>query len=89
MTQLDQFLLRAEHVLNRLESLLPMATPAPDWQLGHAFRWRKRGGQGYLQVVRHASVIHWMICTTSHRKKRRLSKIRGSLYKGCQRITSC
>ena len=57
MTQLDQFLLRAEHVLNRLESLLPMATPAPDWQLGHAFRWRKRGGQGYLQIVRHASVI--------------------------------
>lgn len=57
MTQLDQFLLRAEHVLNRLESLLPMAAPAPDWQRGHAFRWRKRGGQGYLQVVRHASVI--------------------------------
>ncbi|MFZ6772082.1 ATP-binding protein [Undibacterium sp. SXout7W] len=57
MTQLDQFLLRAEHLLNRLETLLPVAHPAPDWHLGVAFRWRKRGGQGFLQVVRHASAI--------------------------------
>ncbi|MFZ6766415.1 ATP-binding protein [Undibacterium sp. Di26W] len=57
MTQLDQFLSRAEHLLTRLESLLPVASPVPDWQLGHAFRWRKRGGQGYLQVVRHVSDI--------------------------------
>ncbi|MCH8620194.1 ATP-binding protein [Undibacterium sp. TS12] len=57
MTQLDQFLTRAEHLLNRLETLLPAATPAPDWHLGHAYRWRKRGGQGYLQVVRHVSTI--------------------------------
>ena len=57
MTQLDHFLERAEHVLNRLEALLPGSISAPDWHLGHAFRWRKRGGQGYLQVVRHAAVI--------------------------------
>ncbi len=57
MTQLDQFLARAEQLLGRLEMLLPAATPAPDWHLGYAYRWRKRGGQGYLQVVRHASAI--------------------------------
>ncbi|MFZ6710727.1 ATP-binding protein [Undibacterium sp. TC9W] len=57
MTQLDQFLLRAEHLLSRLENILPASTPAPDWDLGFAYRWRKRGGQGYLQVVRHASTI--------------------------------
>lgn len=57
MTQLDQFLIRAEHVLTRLETLLPVALPAPDWSLGVAFRWRKRGGQGFLQVVKHASLI--------------------------------
>ena len=57
MTQLDQFLLRAEHLLSRLESILPAATPAPDWRLGSAFRWRKRAGQGYLQAVKHVSVI--------------------------------
>lgn len=57
MTQLDQFLLRAEHLLSQLENILPASTPAPDWNLGFAYRWRKRGGQGYLQVVRHASTI--------------------------------
>jgi hypothetical protein len=53
MTQLDQFLTRAEGLLNRLESLLPSPMPAADWNQGTAFRWRKRGQQGYLQVVKH------------------------------------
>ncbi|MBI3284062.1 MAG: ATP-binding protein [Burkholderiales bacterium] len=57
MSQLDQFLLRAEHMLNRLESILPTAMPAPDWALGTAFRWRKRAGLAYLQVVKHAASI--------------------------------
>ncbi|MEB0029789.1 ATP-binding protein [Undibacterium sp. RTI2.1] len=61
MTQLDQFLIRAEQVLNRLETLLPPVMPVPDFSLATAFRWRKRGGSGssaaYLQAVRHASHI--------------------------------
>lgn len=60
MTQLDQFLIRAEALLDRLEALLPQAGVAPDWQSAFAFRWRKRGGKdgsGYLQPVAHASAI--------------------------------
>lgn len=57
MTQLEHFLNRADQVLARLEALLPAATPVPDWALGTAFRWRKRGGIGYLQVVRHPATI--------------------------------
>ncbi|MFZ6674939.1 ATP-binding protein [Undibacterium sp. Xuan67W] len=57
MTQLDQFLVRAEQVLSRLEKLLPASAPPPDFALGTAFRWRKRGNVAYLQVVRHASSI--------------------------------
>ena len=57
MTQLEHFLNRAEQVLARLEALLPAATPVPDWALATAFRWRKRGGAGYLQVVRHPATI--------------------------------
>ncbi|MFZ6814051.1 ATP-binding protein [Undibacterium sp. Rencai35W] len=57
MTQLDQFLIRAEQVLSRLEKLLPASAPPPDFALGTAFRWRKRGNVAYLQVVRHASSI--------------------------------
>ncbi|MCU6432330.1 ATP-binding protein [Undibacterium sp. Jales W-56] len=57
MTQLDQFLVRAEQLLTRLEKLLPASAPAADFALGTAFRWRKRGNVAYLQVVRHASPI--------------------------------
>lgn len=60
MTQLDQFLARAEALLSRLETLLPVAHAAPDWNAGIAFRWRKAGGRegrGYLQPVMHRSAI--------------------------------
>ena len=49
--QLDRFLARAERLLERLEPLLPPASPAPDWRASAAFRWRKRGGVGYLQPI--------------------------------------
>lgn len=60
MTQLDHFLIRAEALLSRLESILPQTMREPDWQLATAFRWRKRPGQnvGYLQPVAHVSVIN-------------------------------
>jgi predicted AAA+ superfamily ATPase len=58
MTPLEQFLLRAEALLLRVESVLPPAIPRePDWKRGFAFRWRKRAGAGYLQPVAHASTI--------------------------------
>lgn len=54
MTQLEQFLKRAEALLGRLEAILPHADAEPDWSAAIAFRWRKRSGKdglGYLQVV--------------------------------------
>ena len=57
MTPLEQFLLRAEALLVRVEAVLPAAPRAPDWQRSFAFRWKKRGGAGYLQPVAHASTI--------------------------------
>ena len=54
---LERFLARAERLLDRLEPLLPPATPHPDWAASCAFRWRKRGGAGYLQAIpRPASI---------------------------------
>ena len=54
---LERFLTRAERLLDRLEPLLPPATPHPDWAASCAFRWRKRGGAGYLQAIpRPASI---------------------------------
>ncbi|MGZ3238031.1 MAG: ATP-binding protein [Burkholderiaceae bacterium] len=60
MTQLDQFLQRAEALLARLETILPPIDHAPDWNAGIAFRWRKRSGKdssGYLQPVMHITPI--------------------------------
>lgn len=57
MSQLDQFLSRAEYLLNRLEAFLPPVVPTPDWRLATALRWRKRGGVGYLQIVKHTKKL--------------------------------
>lgn len=60
MTPLEQFLLRAEALLQRVEAVLPPSYPRePDWKRSFAFRWRKRpsGGASYLQPVKHVSSI--------------------------------
>jgi predicted AAA+ superfamily ATPase len=63
MNPLDQFLLRAEALLARLEVLLPAPALSwsPDWDAATAFRWRIRtgaaAGQGFLQPVRFVADI--------------------------------
>ena len=59
MTQLDQFLERAEALLSRIEAFLPHAPHAVDWNAAHAFRWRKhaQAGRGWLQPVMHIARI--------------------------------
>ncbi|MBC7728866.1 MAG: ATP-binding protein [Microbacteriaceae bacterium] len=54
---LDAFLLRADHLLKRLENILPHALAAPDWTASIAFRYRKRGASGWLQPVRQVAPI--------------------------------
>lgn len=55
--QLASFLARAEKLLERIEPLLPPASPVPDWNSAIAFRWRKHGNSGYLQCINHPSTI--------------------------------
>jgi hypothetical protein len=53
MDQLNmQLVTRAEQLLQRLEALLPATPPATDW-VAHAWRWRRRHNQGFLQAVAH------------------------------------
>ena len=54
---LDAFLLRADHLLKRLENILPHALAAPDWDASIAYRYRKRGASGWLQPVRQVAAI--------------------------------
>lgn len=53
MSNIDLFISRLEQLIDRVESILPAKTPAPDWSAS-AFRWRTQtNGSGYLQAVKH------------------------------------
>ncbi len=53
MPELEQFLERAQALLDRVERLLPVEPPEPDFAGVIAFRWRRRGGRSLLQPVAH------------------------------------
>lgn len=60
MDSLEKFLVRAETLLARLETVILPTPPSVDWHASPAFRWRKRGSQpetGYLQPIAHRSSI--------------------------------
>ena len=48
---LEDFLLQARQVLERLEPLLPHRRESLDWQHCYAARWRREGHGGYLQPL--------------------------------------
>lgn len=47
----SRLLERAEEVLDRLEAVLPPAPAEPDWTQGRAFRWRREGHRGRLELI--------------------------------------
>ncbi|MFC5299902.1 ATP-binding protein [Azospira restricta] len=52
MTDLARFLQRAERLLERIDTVLPVPPAAPDWRAAVACRWRKgANGRGWLQPV--------------------------------------
>ena len=51
MNDLARLISRAEALLERIETLLPLPAGSPDWKASTAFRWRKRGGRGHLEPV--------------------------------------
>ncbi len=52
-----QLIARAEALLARLEAVLPHPLAEPDWGASIAFRYRKRGGSGVIEPVRHVAPI--------------------------------
>jgi predicted AAA+ superfamily ATPase len=53
----EALIARAQALLGRLEAVLPLPLAAPDWQASIAFRYRKRGGAGRIEPVRHVAPI--------------------------------
>ena len=54
--EIAELFARLEAILDRVEAILPAPVPPPDWR-ATAFRWRRRGGRGYLQAVLHPHSI--------------------------------
>ena len=54
---IDGLIARAEALLARLEAVLPHPLAAPDWSAATAFRYRRRGGSGVIEPVRHVASI--------------------------------
>jgi predicted AAA+ superfamily ATPase len=48
---------RADALLARLEGVLPRPLAATDWTASTAFRYRKRGGAGSIEPVKHVATI--------------------------------
>lgn len=57
MADFESLIARAESLVARLEAVLPHPLKAPDWTASVAFRYRKRGGTGWLEPVRHVATI--------------------------------
>lgn len=53
MSNLDKLYKRASKLLDRLELIMPVTQPEPDWQASVAFYWRKQGNAGFIQPVIH------------------------------------
>ncbi len=54
---LEDLLRRGEALLARLEAVLPHPLSAPDWNASVAFRYRRRGGSGVIEPVRHVATV--------------------------------
>ncbi|MEI6769233.1 MAG: ATP-binding protein [Betaproteobacteria bacterium] len=57
---LDQFLSRAEKLMDQLQAILPKPLSQPDWTQSTAYRYRKRqGGHGVLEPVMHVANLRF------------------------------
>ena len=63
---------RAEALLARLEAVLPHPLAAPDWDAAIAFRYRRRGGSGVVEPVRHVASIRLDALVEVEAQKERL-----------------
>ena len=65
---------RAEAVLTRLEAWLPVPPPAPDWQNRLAFRWRRRGEQGWIEAIPTPQQVDLARLTGIDQQKQQISR---------------
>ena len=71
MSDLSEFLHRAEALMARLEAVLPPPVPETNWE-AHAFRWRQRAGRGWLEAIHSPQSVALDALAQVDRQKERL-----------------
>jgi uncharacterized protein len=71
-SSLEGLIARAEALLGRLEAVLPHPLTAPDWSAATAYRYRRRGGSGLIEPVRHVASIRLDALVEVEPQKQRL-----------------
>ena len=75
---------RADALLGRLESVLPLPLAAPDWAASTAFRYRRRSGAGRVEPVRHVATIRLDALVEVEPQKERLLRNTRQFVAGLQ-----
>ncbi len=57
MTKLEEFLDKANRLIDEVRLMMPSPPPAIDWEAAIAFSWRRQGEKGYLEPVLHPQLI--------------------------------
>jgi len=70
----ERLLQRAEQLIQRIEAVLPQPLGEPDWGASVAFRYRKRGGHGLLEPVRHVASIDLSDLREIDEQKRKIQR---------------
>ncbi|MCL2644503.1 MAG: ATP-binding protein [Betaproteobacteria bacterium] len=72
--EFESLITRAERVLARLEMVLPGPASPPDWNVAHAFLWRRHHGRTRLQPVATPSVIRLQDLRNIDEQKERIER---------------
>lgn len=84
MSGIDHLLTRIEQLLDRVEHLLPVPVPPPEWSAS-AFRWRNNGkGQGYLHAVKNPHEVLLDSLQNVDRQKQAILRNTGQFVAGHQ-----
>ncbi len=82
MSEFAHFLARMEALVDRLEAVFPGPPPPTDWRVAVAFRWRKKGGRGFLQPVTRPHTIRLDNLQDIDEQKRRIHENTRQFIKG-------
>ena len=79
---------RLDALFDRIEAVLPTPLPPTDWS-ATAFRWRTRGGRGWLEAVKQPHRIRFEDLQGVEDQKQRIARTPSNSSLGAAPTTCC